>query len=110
MVPQPWLEDVSRRTLKDIKERLEPEAIYALITMKDYPYKYNRDYYRCRDRALMSLLFMCVARVNEVLRLTKKQFDLMSDRQFIMRARVHKRFSSEQAQGKDYQKVRSEAH
>jgi len=90
----PWLEGVGRRTLKDIKTRPEPEEIYELITTPNIPlerarrfkidYKRARAFYRGRDRALMSLLFMCVCRANEVLQLRRRQFHLDSDPDFII--------------------------
>ena len=90
----PWLQGVSRRTLSDILTRPGPEEIYKLITTTNIPverarrfyidYKTARRYYQNRDRALMSLLFMCVCRANEVLKLKRRQFDVASDPDFII--------------------------
>jgi len=84
LLPRPWLEDVKRRTNEDIKERLSIEQIYNIITMETWPYKTQQAFYQARDRALMSLLFLTAGRISEVLSLTKEQFDLDADRDFII--------------------------
>lgn len=69
----------SRRTLKDVKRTWSPEEIYELITGDTWPYKTWMSHYHCRDRALLSLLYLTAGRVSEVLSLRKKQFDLEED-------------------------------
>ncbi|MCS7123935.1 MAG: site-specific integrase [Candidatus Bathyarchaeota archaeon] len=82
-MPQPWLVGKKRRTLNDVYF-MRPNEIYELITSKTYPYKKNREFYEKRDRALMSLLYLTCGRVSEVLSLTKKQFDLQSEANFVI--------------------------
>lgn len=83
-MPQLWLIGVKRRTNEDIKERLGIKQIYNLITSETWPYKTQPDYYRTRDRALMSLLFLTAGRISEVLSLRKEQFDFEADRNFVV--------------------------
>jgi integrase len=83
-VPQPWLENVKRRTNEDIKERLGTEQIFNLITSETWQYKTEPDFYHARDKALMSLLFLTAGRISEVLSLTKEQFDTEADKNFII--------------------------
>lgn len=73
-----------RRTLKDIEEWLKPEEIYDLITSKSWHYKTDIEFYQKRDKALMSLYFLTGGRNNEALRLRKRNFDQISDPQFIL--------------------------
>jgi integrase len=84
MMPQPWLVGVKRRTNEDILERFGIEQILSLITSKAWPYKTQEDFYRARDKALMSLLFLTAGRISEVLSLTKVQFDFEADKNFII--------------------------
>jgi len=83
-VKPPWLIGVERRTLRDIKYRLTPYQIYDLITAKTWPYKTNPNFYHCRDRALMAILFISGGRIHETLRLIKGQFDFKADPDFII--------------------------
>ncbi len=83
-MPQPWLIDVKRRTLDDIKEFLRPSQIYRLITTRTWPYKTQWDLYHARDRALMALLYLTCGRVTEVLSLRKSQFVMDEDPDFII--------------------------
>jgi len=83
-MPQAWLVDVKRRTNEDIKERFGIEQIHNLITSKEWPYKTQEDFYHARDKALMSLLFLTAGRISEVLSLTKEQFDMEADRNFVI--------------------------
>jgi len=73
-----------KRTLKDIKERLRPEEVYQLITMKTWPYATNQQFYHTRDRALLALLYLTAGRISAVLRLVKRQFDFDADPDFII--------------------------
>lgn len=83
-MPRPWLVGVSRGTNEDILERLGTEQIFNLITAKTWNYKTQEDFYHTRDKALMSLLFLTAGRISEVLALTKEQFDVQADRDFII--------------------------
>jgi len=83
-MPQPWLIDVKRRTLEDVKAHLGLEQIYNLITSKTWPYKLNVEKYHKRDRCLMALLFLTAGRISEVLSLRKEQFDFQADPDFIL--------------------------
>jgi len=82
-MPQPWLIGIRRRTLSDVYF-LRPSEIYEIITNKTWPYKRDREFYEKRDRALMGLLYLTCGRITEVLSLTKKQFDLESEPNFII--------------------------
>lgn len=83
-MPQPWLMNVHRRTLEDIKARLGLEQIHNLITSKTWPYKTDWENYYRRDRCLMALLFLTAGRISEVLSLTREQFDFEADRNFVI--------------------------
>jgi integrase len=82
-MPRPWLIGIRRRTLSDVYF-LRPSEIYEIITNKTWPYKRDREFYEKRDRALMSVLYLTCGRITEVLSLTKKQFDLESEPNFII--------------------------
>jgi integrase len=82
-MPQPWLIGIRRRTLSDVYF-VRPSEIYEIITNKTWPYKRDREFYEKRDRALMGLLYLTCGRITEVLSLTKKQFDLESEPNFII--------------------------
>jgi len=73
-----------KRTLKDIKFRLNPKQVYNLITGKAYPYAWSRSFYQARDRALLALLYLTGGRISEVLRLRKSQFDFDLDPNFVV--------------------------
>lgn len=69
-----------RRTLKKEKEKgaikyKSPSQIAAIIRHNKWPYKTRRDFYHTRDLALASLLFLTSGRINEVLRVSKDQFE-----------------------------------
>jgi len=83
MSPQPWLIGVKRRTLDDVKFQ-RPSELLEMIESKSWPYKTNQEFYECRDRALISLLYLTCGRVSEVLSLTKKQFVFDEDPDFII--------------------------
>lgn len=83
-MPRPWLVGVSRRTNEDIKRRLSLEQIYTLITAKSWSYKTKLWFYPERDKALMALLFLTAGRISEVLSLTKEQFDVEADQNFVI--------------------------
>ena len=55
-----------------------------MIQSKTWPYKTNMEFYKCRDRALISLLFLTCGRISEVLSLTKNQFVFDEDPDFII--------------------------
>jgi integrase len=82
-MPRAWLIGIKRRTLSDVYF-LRPSEIYEIITNKTWPYKRDREFYEKRDRALMGLLYLTCGRITEVLSLTKKQFDLESEPNFII--------------------------
>ena len=83
MCPQPWLIGVKRRTL-DYVEFERPSELLDMIESKSWPYKTNREFYGCRDRALISLLYLTCGRISEVLSLTKKPFVFDEDPDFII--------------------------
>jgi len=92
-VNRPWLIGVKRRTLNDVYF-LRPSEIYELVTSKSWPYKTNKEFYKSyktnkefyesRDKALMALLYLTCGRITEVLSLTKKQFVLDAEPDFII--------------------------
>jgi len=81
---RPWLQDVGRRTLKDVRRTWSPQEIYKLITSKQWAYKQNWPFYHCRDKAFLSLLYLTAGRVGEILSLIRSQFDLEADQDFII--------------------------
>ena len=83
MCPQPWLIGVKRRTLDDVEFK-RPSELLEMIEGKSWPYKTNKEFYECRDRALISLLYLTCGRVSEVLSLRKKQFVFDEDPDFII--------------------------
>jgi len=81
---QPWLQGVSRRTLRHIKRTYTPEEIYQLITSRSWPYRTWAPHYHKRDRCFLALLYLTAGRICEVLSLKRSQFDLKADPQFII--------------------------
>ena len=83
---------LNRRTLKDLDRYLSPEEIYfRLMNNEGWPYKErHRDKYLRRDRALVALQYLIAARISEVLRLIKSQFELKSDRVLIKGIKLSK--------------------
>ena len=63
-----------RRTLANKGKRVEPSQILEWLETRKWPYTWTPDFYELRDKALISLLFLCCGRIGEVLRLTKEQF------------------------------------
>jgi len=75
---------LKRRTIKTIKEFLTPEQIYELITSKTMIYHSTQEYYHTRDRALMAISLLSAGRINEVLSLTKSNFDVKESPHYIV--------------------------
>lgn len=74
----------AKRTLRYIKESISPDKIFELIQNgKRWPYKTKQEFYEKRDKALLALIYLSGGRVNEVLRVEKKQFGF-SDEDFIL--------------------------
>lgn len=73
MVPLPWLKRIHRRTLKDKGHRRSPEEIHKLIMGKTWFYKSTPTFYHTRDRAFLSLLYICCGRISEILGVTEEQ-------------------------------------
>ena len=62
-----------RKTLAQIQYYPTPDELYHQITTgKGWPYKDNQDFYRARDQALASILYLGDFRISEVLPLTKE--------------------------------------
>jgi len=58
---------LERRTVTTIKETLDPEEIFQLITQREWPYSVvYKEEYGCRDRAAMAMAFVTVGRVTEI--------------------------------------------
>jgi integrase len=83
MCPQPWLVGVKRRTLDDVVFQ-RPSELLDMIKSKSWPYKINKEFYECRDRALISLLYLTCGRISEVLSLSKKQFVFDEEPDFVV--------------------------
>lgn len=86
----PWLQGLSRRTLRDIEpipyHEIE-DTIYELVVNESWPYSERFDrhlFYHTRDKALMSLCFLTMGRIHEVLKLRKVQFDDTTDPEFMI--------------------------
>lgn len=86
-----------KRTLKHIKLpsqlRIDDIPNYVLEQINKHSWEYspygcewghNAEYYRTRDKALMSLGFLACGRINEVLRVERSQFDFESEPGFIV--------------------------
>jgi integrase len=55
-----------------------------------WDYKYNRDYYLCRDRALSAILYNGELRISEALRITLGQFEDTKDVLFVHNVQLSK--------------------
>jgi len=84
----PWLQGLSRRTLRNIVRTYSPEEILQLITARAWPYRTWAPHYQKRDRAFLSLLYIAAGRITEILSLRKSQFDLEADPQFVVIRRM----------------------
>lgn len=75
-----------RRTRKsNIKKYLKPKEVLDKLFLGEWKYKTNREFYHIRDRALGALLYLTSGRINEVLQLTKDQFEeYKEDKDFII--------------------------
>lgn len=86
--PKPyWLEGKreKRRRLKDIKRFIRPDVVYEMIVDgRLWPYLTNKPFYEKRDKALLALLYLTTGRINEVLKITKGQFDFEADPEFVV--------------------------
>lgn len=87
---KPWLQGLSRRTLRDIEpipfHEIE-DMIYSLVINESWPYSINTGkaaFYHARDKALMSLCFLTMGRIHEVVKLHKRQFDYSNDPEFLI--------------------------
>jgi len=60
-----------------------------------WPYKTNLEYYKKRDRALVSITYLLAARISEVLRLEKTQLTVEKDRVLVERIRLSKSFKKD---------------
>jgi len=64
-----------RKTLNDIEKTPSPRELYEqLMAGHGWPYKTNIEFYLCRDRALVSLLYLCACRISEAIGLRLNQF------------------------------------
>ena len=74
-----------RRTLRDIERFRSPEQVLEIIENgKPWPYKRTPKYYRARDRALTSFIYLMGCRVGESLKVNRDQIDLKEDSDFIL--------------------------
>lgn len=66
---------MTRRTLKYIDRYPAAEELYnRIVDSPGWPYKTDFEFYRRRDKALVSLLYLIAPRISEALRLKKDQF------------------------------------
>jgi len=80
-----------RRTLTLIPYYPTPKEIYdELVTAAGWPYKSDMEFFRVRDHALISLLYLAALRVSEVLPLTKNQFTNMNTHIMLKEIRLSK--------------------
>ena len=71
---------VGRRTLKMIPYYPSPQEIYETLMKSEGPrYKTQPEFYRSRDRALISIIYLAGLRVSEALRLRLSQFSILKD-------------------------------
>ncbi len=67
---------MARRTLSFISEYPTPQKLYNIIvSAKGYDYKNDKVFFQTRDRALVALTYLIAARISEILRLKKSQFN-----------------------------------
>jgi integrase len=74
--------DGSHRSLKqfDFENYPAPGEVYTTITTAPgWPYRYDKETYQVRDRALVALLYLGALRISEALRLTKSQISGLDD-------------------------------
>lgn len=63
-----------RKTLSDIDKVPSPQELYDQVMHgKGWPYKNNIDFYLARDRAFVSLLYLCACRISEAMQLKLSQ-------------------------------------
>ncbi|MHA1829047.1 MAG: site-specific integrase [Candidatus Heimdallarchaeaceae archaeon] len=66
--------------MKDIPYYPRPKEIYdRLVSTEGWKYKTNMEFYRKRDKALISILYLTGLRISEALRLRKNQFVFLDD-------------------------------
>lgn len=72
-----------RRVEFDIKKYLSPREIYEIITKPENAWKYKRDFdaYFQRDQALVSLDYLGVLRISELLGILKSQLEFQAEKQ-----------------------------
>jgi len=74
----------NRKTLKDIAKVPTPDELWTqLMQGQGWDYKYNKERFIMRDRALVCLLYLGCLRVSEGLRVTKSIVQVLDDRVFI---------------------------
>lgn len=80
-----------RRTLKYIKSYPSPNKLYNRITNAEgWHYKTDLEFYKVRDKALISLLYLLALRVSEALRLKRGQFEELNNRVLVSGIKLSK--------------------
>jgi integrase len=90
-----WMDGLrqNKRTLKKIKNFVEPEQVYTtIIEAPIWKYRINKEFYEKRDRAFLALLYLLGSRACEIVRIKKSQFNF-DDPNFIVIKdfEIHKR-------------------
>jgi integrase len=68
-------QQTTRKTLNDIDKTPSPQELYEQVMQgKGWPYKTNMEFYLKRDRAFVSLLYLCACRISEAMQLKVSQF------------------------------------
>lgn len=81
----------ARRTLADIQNYPTVQELHQKILSKTIPYSFNQEYYQMRDKALLSITYLLAARVSEVLRLERSQFEIQKNMIIVHGIRCSKR-------------------
>ena len=86
------IKDLTRRVLTDIREYPSSAELFEkIVKSPGMTYKTNIEFYKVRDRALISLTYLLALRVSEVLRLEKEQFTEKSNYVEVKAIQVSKR-------------------
>lgn len=96
----------NRRTLSYINFYPTPKELYNNIVKSDgWPYKTEMKFYRTRDKALVSLLYLLALRVSEALRLKKEQFLIEKSRVVVRGIKLSKSVRKDKPRKEQYRQV-----
>jgi integrase len=74
-------QEPTRLTLQDVDRVPKPLELYKeLMLSQGWAYKTNMEYYKARDRALVSILYLTACRISEAIQLKRSQFKQEANR------------------------------